>query len=334
MTLILVESFDHQDAAGMLAKGWNRSQTPTGTGRFGGKAWSLGDRSNQKALPVNAPTVIVGAAYQYFANSDAPHIFSFLESGANQISLQYSVGSSTFSIVRGDSSVIGTFVMALTYAAWYYIEFKFTIHDTSGSAEFLVDGDAKLTLTSVDTKNTSNAWVDAFRIGRDGGAGNVGSMDDLYICDDQGSVNNDYLGDVRIEALFPSGNGNSSQFVGSDSNSTDNYLLVDENPENGDTDYVESATVGNKDTYAFGNLTPASGTVYGLQVNMYARKTDAGARRLASVARLSGTEVDSADAPMSATYVYQSDIRETKPGGGAWTIADVNNAEFGPKVTA
>jgi hypothetical protein len=65
----------------------------------------------------------------------------------------------------------------------------------------------------------------------------------------------------------------------------------------------------------------------------YAAKTNAGVRSIASVARLSGTEVDSSDKALSVSYAYLPDIRETKPGGGAWSISDVNSAEFGVKVT-
>jgi hypothetical protein len=147
-------------------------------------------------------------------------------------------------------------------------------------------------------------------------------------------VNTDFLGDVRVQALLPTGNGNSSQLVGSDGNSTDNYLLVDEVPPNEDTDYVESATVNDKDTYVFGNLTPTTGTVFGVQIVAEARKTDAGVRSFKSVARLSATEADGPDTTLSTTYAFYMDKRDTKPGGGSWTITNVNDAEFGVKVTA
>ena len=104
---------------------------------------------------------------------------------------------------------------------------------------------------------------------------------------------------------------------------------------NDDTEYVESSTAGHKDTYAYGNLATASGTVYAVQPVPYAKKNDAGpSRSIVSVARLSGTEEDSAVKTLSTSYAYFGDIRATKPGGGQWTIADVNSAEFGVKVNA
>jgi len=245
-------------------------------------------------------------------------------------------GAGRIQIVRGDGTVLGTGTTILTSGIWYFIELKATINDSTGSAAVKVNGVTEVTVSGVDTRNGgSAATADRVIFFSNGSVGGTFRLDDVYICDGTGSApTNDFLGDCRVQALFPNGDGNSSQLVGSDGNSVNNSLLVDETTPNGDTDYVEGANVGDKDTYAYGNLTPTSGTVYGVQPNLYARKTDAGTRSIASVARLSGTEVDSAAAALSTSYLYYRDIRETKPGGGAWSIADVNNAEFGVKVVA
>jgi hypothetical protein len=122
--------------------------------------------------------------------------------------------------------------------------------------------------------------------------------------------------------------------AGSDGNSTNNYLLVDEATPNDDTDYVSSATPGDKDTYAYSNMNATAGTVFGVQPVPAARKDDAGARSIVTIARLSGTEVDGPVKTMATTYAYYADMRETKPGGGSWSISDVNSAEFGVKINA
>jgi len=220
----------------------------------------------------------------------------------------------------------------LPICTFHYIEIKVKIDNTTGTIDCHLDGVSEISGTGLDTQNTGNATANQVRLGVGAGATWDCAYDDYYIADGTGGQT--FLGDVRVEALFPNGNGNSSQFVGSDSNSTDNYLLVDETTPNGDTDYVESSTVGNKDTYTYTDLTPGSGTVYAVQPIPYARKSDAGTRSIVSVARLSGTEADSSAETLSTTYQYLPDIRETKPGGGSWTVADVNNSEFGPKVNA
>jgi len=155
------------------------------------------------------------------------------------------------------------------------------------------------------------------------------NWDDLYLTD-----STDFLGDCRVECLIPSGNGNSSQWVGSDATSTDNYLLVDETSLDGDTTYVEADSVGDKDTYAMDDLETAAGTVYAVQTILAQRKTDAGSRQVAPVLRHSGTDYDGTSVSVGDTYAFGIEIEEQNPGtSSAWSIADVNAIEFGAKVT-
>jgi hypothetical protein len=210
-----------------------------------------------------------------------------------------------------------------------------TIDDSTGVVVVKVNEVTDIKLSSQDTRNGGNASVNRIRPQTVGWqSGTALYFDDLVVITTSGGTATDFIGDVRVESIFPNGNGNSSQLVGSDGNSTDNYLLVDETAPNDDTDYVESSTVGDKDTYAYSNVTPTTGTVHGVQLLPYAKKTDAGTRSIVSVARHSGTEEDSSAKTLNSTYAYLPDVRETKPGGGAWSISDVNAAEFGVKVNA
>lgn len=160
-------------------------------------------------------------------------------------------------------------------------------------------------------------------------------FEDLYICDGSGSINNDFLGDMRVDCYLPNGNGNSSQLVGSDSNSTDNYQLVDETSQNGDSDYVQSSTVNNKDTYAVADMSHTPANIFGTQLNMIAKKDDSGTRSICSVCRSGGTDYDGDTQALGTTYVDYRQIRETDPAtSSAWTRSNLNSAEFGVKVAA
>jgi hypothetical protein len=341
MALLFCDSFDHYTT--VLEK-WSSVVTmsiSSGNGR-NGTASIRGSNSYQrsvtKSLGVTVASLIVGVAYRtsdYSGISTGNQVISLLDSGSLQLEVRI-LTTGRLRITR-NGTTLGTGTTVLTPSVFYYIELKATINNSTGSAVLRINGTTELNLSGIDTQNTANATVDTLQLGgglNEGGVFNM-DFDDLYVSDTTGSSpTNDFLGDTRIEAIFPNGNGNSSQLVGSDSNSTDNYLLVDETAPNSDTDYVESSTVGDKDTYAMGNLTSTTGTVYGVQVMPYAKKTDAGVRSIVSVARLSSTEVDSAAKTLSTTYAYLPDIREAKPGGGAWSISDVNSAEFGVKVNA
>lgn len=341
MALIFCDSFDHYAAADYLSK-WTLDGTQglaltAAAGRNGTAAavFTHGFAYLQKNFAAGMATVIVGMAAKTLSPTDTNNrLISFYDGSNLHVDLR--TDATGHLVATRNGTTLGTGTKILATSVFYYIEMKVTIDDTAGVVVVKVDGVTDINLSSQDTRNAGNASVDAVRL--NGGSVNQNAttwyIDDLYICDTSGSTNNDFLGDVRVEAILPNGDGTTSNLVGSDGNSVNNSLLVDEAAPNGDTDYVESSTVNDKDTYAYGNLTSTSGTVFGVQVLPYARKTDAGTRSIVSVARVSATEVDSATKTLSTSYQYLPDIRETKPGGGAWTISDVNSAEFGVKVTA
>ena len=330
MALVYADSFDHYATANAAAKGWDTGSGTIGaTGRFGTNGL-LTTTNLRRTLPANYTTFVCGAAVQVPQTGDGL-LFTLIDAAAAQVEVRLNAAGKLY-VTRSGTALGSPGTAVLTINQFYFIEFKFTIDNSAGVAIVRVNGVVDINLSSQDTQSTANAYINQFRI--DSHVNSV-TVDDLYILDTTGGApTNDFLGDVRVEATFPSGNGNSSQLVGQDADSTDNYLNVDETTPDGDTTYNESSTVNDKDTYAFGDLTSTTGTVYGVQICPYARKTDAGVRSIKSVARLSGTETDSADKTLNSTYAYLTDIRETKPGGGAWSITDVNNAEFGVKVSA
>jgi hypothetical protein len=353
------ESFDHHTDVSSKWDGtkngfWGVSQSiPAGRfGTVGGQAVNLGlgtldsRRGAYKNFVGSTETTwTVGFAARIYGYSNGQPVLllGFYEI-ASGVHVGVWVDSNGHLLVRRGTTTLATTSYIAPTTAFVFFEFKATVHDTAGAYELRADGVTLLSGSSVDTRNGGSGVVDQinFSGGVDSGDGAViaYAIDDIYMLDSVDSgvslhPNNSFLGDVRVQALLPSGNGATSNLVGSDGNSVNNYPLVDEVPPNDDTDYVESANVGDKDTYAYGDLAASSGTVFGVQILPYAKRTDAGARSIASVARLSTTEVDGPNVPLGSAYTYHGlfDVRETKPGGGAWTIADVNSAEFGVKVT-
>lgn len=341
MAMLYCDSFDHYSSnTDFVRKGWTTGgdAVTTANGRNSTRALEYGafNRDIRRSLGLNTDVVIAGVAFRtetlYPANT--LKIISFMDGASEQIEVRLQ-NNHFLGVYRAGTLLSGDGPTEIILATWYYIEFKVTIGN-AGSYEVRVNGAQELVDASEDTQNTANAFANIVRLGGIGSGTQAATwrMDDFYVCDDSGGVNDDFLGDIRVEATFPDGNGNTSNFDGSDGNSTDNYLLVDETttPDD-DTTYVESPDVGDKDTYTFGNLVTSAGTVLAVQPVLLARKTDAGSRRMASVARHSATEVDSADHVLGDSYLYHTDVRETKPGGGTWSISDVNGAEFGQKVT-
>lgn len=335
MAVRFMDSFDHYATADILAK-YNSvvgSNTISAVGRNGTNGYNINSNSGTlgKVLDSQA-TWITGIAWKNNASAISQAVLLFYDGATLHMDLYFDI-TTTFFSVRRNGTVLATGTTPIVSGRFYFLELKITIADAGGVAQLKINGTTDINFTG-DTRNGANASADRFFIGLAGTTNVAMIIDDLYVCDGTGSSpTNDFLGDIRVQALFPNGNGNSSQLVGSDSNSTDNYLLVDETAP-AVADYVQSNTVSDKDTYTMTDLTPTAGTVYGVQVLPYAAKTDAGVRSIASVARVSATEVDSADKTLSVSAQYLPDVRETKPGGGVWTISDVNSAEFGVKVTA
>lgn len=336
MALLFVESFDGYSTSETSARGWMISDgvltIAAGAGRWGSNGGQFTNTKISKTI-VSSPLVSggVGFAFKKTTGSSMSSftIFSITDGTTEQISIR--TNASGVPTVNRSSTVLATGSTIMAMHTWYYIELKFTIDTTAGMIELRMNNAVEVASTGgLNTQATANAsWSGIYLTT---GTGVTHVFDDIYLVDLTGSApTNDLLGDIRVEAIFPTGNGNSSGFVGSDGNSTDNYALVDEAPPS-TSDYVGSGVPGAKDTYAFSNLSSPDGTVYAVQTMPFAAKTDAGSRDIVTVARLSGTEEDGPTMALGTQAIYRPDIRETKPGGGAWAIADVNAAEFGIKV--
>lgn len=343
MTLICLESWDGIATADLAAKGWATNGTPTVSttqARTGNNAL-LFDASAEyvaRILPAAGEhaTMIVGSAIYVteYPSGDTSLLVLASDAGTNNHVTLAITSTGGLSVHRGSYSgaTLGS-GGSLPLHTWCFVELKAALSDSTGTVDVRVNGASVLSLTGQDTKSGGTKTVfDCVRLGTVGPSGTV-YFDDTYIANAAGSVNNTFLGDMRVRCLVPNGNGNSSQLTGSDGNSTDNYLLVDDLPP-ATSDYVGSPTADQKDTYAFTDLPDTSGTVLGAQIGAYATKTDSAARSLALVTRSGGTDYDSSDNALAlGSNLYVQQMRETDPAtSAAWLRSAVNSAEFGVKV--
>ncbi|PYJ07927.1 MAG: hypothetical protein DMF06_14315 [Verrucomicrobia bacterium] len=217
---------------------------------------------------------------------------------------------------------------------WNYLEAKVTIHNTTGAVTIKLNGATILTLTGQNTRASANNSANQFILNN----GSVGNgiacfFDDLYLSDSSGSApQNDFLGDCRIDCQFPNADGSNSTWT--PSTGTTHYTLVDEATPN-TTDYVESNVIGNKDTWAFQDLSSITGTIYGVQINTAALKDDAGGRSIINTVKSGATNADGATQAMGTSQQYFMDVLPVDPAtSAAWTESNFNAAEFGVKVAA
>lgn len=277
----------------------------------------------------------IGLAFRIGSPPSGTRTFFALMDGTT-VQAQVSMNTSgQFIIATGGAGFTTT--LAISINTWYHLELCIDVVNTSGGTVTLyVDGISWGT-ASGDTQASANAYCNGFRLGA--GAAQNNSIttgldwDDIVVWSDDTGITP--LGDAAVNTLTPTGNGNSSVLVGSDGNSTDNYLLVDETAPDSDTTYVVSGTATDKDTYAFSNL-PDPGTVHAVKVGFIARREDAGAATIKTVARHSGTETNGPTVTPNTTYsgVGLWGMFNTKPGGGAWSVSDVDGAEFGVEIVS
>lgn len=234
-------------------------------------------------------------------------------------------------IARGaPGTAIATSAIPFPLNQWRSINMWVTIHDSTGRVVVKVDGVTHIDFTG-DTKNAgTNSTIDAIRCAIPNTANN--GLTDLVVCDETGSINNTYPGDIAVIRRLPDGNGNYSQFTGSDGNQVNNFELVDEAPPN-DADYVFAATAGLRDSYSVQDLPAATISVLGVRAVARTAKSGAGSAGMTVFVREGATDTDGPSVPLSTSFAWQGDtIRELCPStSAAWTVSDVNGMEIGVK---
>jgi hypothetical protein len=339
MALRFTDSFDHYATADIAAK-WTTNTTAgvtiTSTNARNGSCLRAsgnpgGAAQLAKSLD-NQVTWIVGFAYRQDALPGAARILvQFYDTAVLHTDLRISTAGNLF-FTRNGTTIGATGTTAIGAGVWVYIEAKVTINDTTGVAACRINGAVELNGTALDTRNAGNLSANVISFFGSNTTYSI-NLDDLYVCDGTGSVNNDYLGDIRVAALLPSGAGNTTQYTPSTGS---NYQNVDDAAPDGDSTYNESSTTSQKDTFAMGNLpTTATGNVKGIQLLTYDRKTDAGSRTLRHVVRTNSTDYESADIAQIDTFKYNITTRDVNPNTTtAWTESEINGMEAGYKLQA
>lgn len=335
MALLFVDGFDHYATADITKK-WalasGGGSINSSGGRRSGGAYT-GSTTFMLTKGVTAgSSFVMGVALNLSGGlANTLVVFGLVDAGTTQCDLRVNTDL-TLSVTRnGTALTSGTSSNTLTTGTgiYNYVEWKVTIADSISAASCVVkvNGVTWITVaTGQDTKATANTTASSFTLGSTSNIFNAAFFDDLYLCDQSGSTNNDFLGDCRIDTLLPNGDGNYTSFT--PSTGTTHYLLVDESTPN-TTDYNESSTATNKDSYQMVNLGAlASQTIYGVQVLGAVLKDDAGARSIKVGVRSSSTDSVSAAQAVTTSQFYYNNIHETNPATAvAWTESGVNAAE-------
>lgn len=276
----------------------------------------------------NKVTLIVGFALYNISDVNSDRIISFYEGATEQCYL-FINSSFILEFKRGDGTILATGTTVLQADVWYYIEVKVTINNSTGAVEVRLNGSgsAELSASGVDTQQSSNAYITKTKhMNR-----TDYRWDDIYICDDQGSDNNDFLGDCGVDGFIANAAGDSTQWTPSTGS---NYQNVDETQPDDDSTYNYSSTAAQLDLY---NIPAANiaGTIFGIQLSNYMRKDDAGARTVKNAIKIGSTTDYGSNESLADSYLYYHTIWENNPDdAAAWEDADIDSLQIGAEIVS
>ena len=190
MTLLFADSFDGYATAQLAARYNVRSgmAITAAAGRNSTAGLTSSDHNEYVGLTVgNKATVIVGGAWYWTSVGSLYNMVDLYDGASIQIYLQVDAGG-ILRVKRGDGTLLATSAQALLSGAWYYIEIKATINNATGAVAVNVNGHEWVNVSGIDTQYTANAYVSLVKWHV------YGKIDDIYICDDAGGVNDNFLG--------------------------------------------------------------------------------------------------------------------------------------------
>lgn len=337
--LRFIDSADHYATGDITTKWTSASGVSITVGRNGNGI--AGNGSVSKTLDMQAHWIIGVAASNIGGVAPSnPWILQALTTsgGLETLMLVRHNTDNTLSLVAGDSTVIGNSPAYDWTLGFHYIEVDAQF---SGTATVTATGTLRVnTQTVVVGSATTGVLTPSIAGGN--AAGNVhsfspavsGVIDDIYICDGQGSVNNSFLGDVKIGVVRPNGDV-TIQWTATGSSTTTHYKDVNDVTPDGDVSYVYSTATGSLELFDWEDITSFVGTIKGVQYLLYARKDAEGARVINMVEGSSGTNTLTNAAGLSDVYLndnydYHTLALDTSPTtGSGWTVAGFNADRFG-----
>lgn len=280
----------------------------------------------------NWPTVYMAFDFRPNQNYNNTILVSLLDGTNYQLRLQCNA-SGQFALYRGNgTTLLATGTKVFTLNVWYSIALKVVLNNTTGSVQVNVDGVSDITYNG-DTCATANEYATQYKICYEGGNGWVCQFDNLHVYNGADAAPWNALPTVspRVYYFLPNGDGATVDWTAS---AGADYQCVDENPANGDTDYIKSSTVNQISVFTKAALSNVA-AVNHAQLSVALRKDDSATRGVTLKARDNGgTYYDSGEFLLTTIYGYYNFGWLLDPGtAAAWVIADFNNYQFGVEVT-
>lgn len=345
MALMWIDGFDHYGTGSgggrdaMLDGVWasiSSSSFPTATrARTGGISFQLGSgtvlaEAARRILPEEVGVVGVGYGLwmNELPNTNNTQVLGSVANNGNTPRITISI--STTGQLRlhsgwvNDTVVYTTPTPVIVAGSWQHLEMRFA---TNGSVEVRWNG---ITVVDTSVSPAGSGLFAQLRLGpRVDFEGNFRTMwiDDLFAWNDDGTVNNDFLGDMRVHTAFPD-----SDTVEADWEPVGQalgYECINETSPNDDTDYIQSEDPAETSRFGIEDLPTEVATIRGVQTYTRMRKTQAGSCNIQAGLVSNGVESAGLDRPITTEWTYWQDVFEEDPDtGGPWTRESLNAAQL------
>jgi hypothetical protein len=351
MALERIDSFAHSGEGNSAIPFTRKWTNNSGDGGFydlthvraSGHAMALVGNINL-TLPTYQSFRVQGVAYYYASSSAKGFPISFLSGGSTIVSLIIEADQ-TLSVYAGQLLLYntGTSHYVLTGDTYHYLEMSVQLGGGTPitvTAVVNVDGAQRINTTGNSNINATqllvqDALMNGVSIGGAEGGGDTSWACDYYCLNNvptdifgATTSNINFLGDIDVYALVPVGDSTVTWqvFGGSGPN---HYTRVNEIPPDDDTTYVYTDTTGIQETFFFQPIIGFTGTIFGAQLLIYAKKDAEGSRAFRPVIGTSTFDTDNYLYDYYDYFIWPMDTNNGTP----WTPANFNAQSFGAEVT-
>lgn len=347
MALRFIDSAAHLNQADAPRKWTNAAVAgwASSGGRRNAPFWEFGGTLLKTLTHISR--YIQGAAVQMEPGAGVlgGRILSLVNNGTELLSLFMNSDATLSIMVAGTHTGVSTIAIA-DPGSWHYYEMDGQLSavggNVAGTAVIMVDGNLIGTFTGTSNLGTAGLISNAATCNQVGviSASGMNFMD--YYCLDtsttdingiSGSTNTTFLGDVEIDAIFPSADV-TTQWGTIGGDGTHAYTCVNDNPPDDDTSYVYTTASGSTESFNYQPIIGFTGTLLGAQYLCCARKDAEGSRVFQmQIGTNAGTTIEflSAHNFLSDFYVYYIVPLDTD-FGTAWTTSVFNAETFGVKL--
>jgi hypothetical protein len=313
----------------------NLSLSTTG-GRFGGGALVISNYNSKITYSFSSNQTEIWVGFAVYVNSGQSYgvLLGIVGASGVEATFNYDPATSTLTVYRGDGSVsLKSESFPLGNEIWHWVEFHYLMSSTNGTMEAWLDGTQVINVTGVNTTYyNSSSFVGVYICTSDNGYSlYTAYVDDLYILNTSGSVNNGRLGDSRIitlEATSDASPNNGTPYSGST-----HYGAIDEAQWSSSNYLTITNTSGQEELFGFASMAISPQNIWNVRVLSVAEKTDSGAASAEMVVSSSGVVANGGSQSVLTSWSVLDGLFSVDPNTSSqWTTSAVNSLKAGYKV--